>query len=102
MLCTTEQNHKINNIFAFPSVRAGYAILSIDIGAKAVMAVGIKHLRHARDEASFVVLCTMLAACAGRDEKLGVAVVPTPSINRDTGSLKKFIIHKTSFDFLFV
>ena len=75
--------------------------MSIDIGAKAVMAVGIKHLRHARDEASFVVLCTMLAACAGRDEKLGVAVVPTPSINRDTGSLKKFIIHKTSFDFLF-
>ena len=89
MLCTTEQNHKINNIFAFPSVRAGYAILSIDIGAKAVMAVGIKQLRHARDEASFVILCTILAACAGRDGKLGVAVVPTPSINRDTGSLKE-------------
>ena len=89
MLCTTEQNHKIKNIFAFPSVRAGYAILSIDKVAKAVMAVGIKQLRHARDEASFVSTCAILAACAGRDEKLVVAGVPTPSINRDTGSLKE-------------
>ena len=64
----------------------GYAKIVIDVVTKAIMAVGVKEGRQARDISINIWGVLVLRAVLVCNHKLEVAVVPTPSSIRDMKS----------------